>query len=181
VDKAPATVYHELLDEGIYVASVSSMYRILHAHGEVKERRRQAVHPARVKPELVATKPNVCWSWDITKLHAIRLTLRMFTGPFNAVAWWTITSGSALATTSATESGSSASTTTGSAPSARSLPALAAERVVPTTSWPRATSWGTRWLPIAPDAPTTKTLMTSPFSMGSPMGDDVLRPAMTGS
>jgi putative transposase len=69
VDKAPATVYHELLDEGIYVASVSSMYRILHANGEVKERRRQAVHPARVKPELVATKPNVCWSWDITKLH----------------------------------------------------------------------------------------------------------------
>ena len=69
VDKAPATVYHELLDEGVYVASVSSMYRILRAHGEVKERRRQAVHPARVKPELVATKPNVCWSWDITKLH----------------------------------------------------------------------------------------------------------------
>ena len=69
VDKAPATVYHELLDEGVYLASVSSMYRILRAHGEVKERRRQAVHPARVKPELVATKPNVCWSWDITKLH----------------------------------------------------------------------------------------------------------------
>jgi putative transposase len=69
VDKAPATVYHELLDEGTYVASVSSMYRILRAHGEVKERRRQAVHPARVKPELVATKPNVCWSWDITRLH----------------------------------------------------------------------------------------------------------------
>jgi putative transposase len=69
VDKAPATVYHELLDEGVYVASVSSMYRILRAYGEVKERRRQAVHPARVKPELVATGPNQCWSWDITKLH----------------------------------------------------------------------------------------------------------------
>jgi putative transposase len=69
VDKAPATVFHELLDEGVYLASVSSMYRILHAHGEVKERRRQAVHPARVKPELVATKPNQVWSWDITKLH----------------------------------------------------------------------------------------------------------------
>jgi putative transposase len=69
VDKAPATVYHELLDEGIYVASVSSMYRILRAHGEVGERRRQAVHPARVKPELVAAAPNRCWSWDITKLH----------------------------------------------------------------------------------------------------------------
>jgi len=69
VDKAPATVYHELLDEGTYVASVSSMYRILRAYGEVKERRRQAVHPARVKPELVATQPNQIWSWDITKLH----------------------------------------------------------------------------------------------------------------
>jgi putative transposase len=69
VDKAPATVYHELLDEGTYVASVSSMYRILRAHGEVHERRRQATHPARVKPELVATRPNEIWSWDITKLH----------------------------------------------------------------------------------------------------------------
>jgi putative transposase len=69
VDKAPATVYHELLDEGVYLASVSSMYRILREHDEVHERRRQATHPARVKPELVATEPNVCWSWDITKLH----------------------------------------------------------------------------------------------------------------
>jgi putative transposase len=69
VDKAPATVYYELLDEGVYLASVSTMYRILRAHGEVKERRRQAIHPARVKPELVATTPNVCWSWDITKLR----------------------------------------------------------------------------------------------------------------
>lgn len=69
VDKAPAAVYHELLDDGVYVASVSTMYRILHAHGEVKERRAQAVHPARVKPELIADGPNTVWSWDITKLH----------------------------------------------------------------------------------------------------------------
>jgi len=69
VDKAPATVYHELLDEGVYLASISTMYRILRAHGEVKERRRQATHPARVKPELVATAPNQVYSWDITKLH----------------------------------------------------------------------------------------------------------------
>jgi putative transposase len=69
VDKAPATVYHELLDAGVYLASISTMYRILRAHHEVHERRRQAVHPARVKPELVATRPNTCWSWDITKLH----------------------------------------------------------------------------------------------------------------
>jgi putative transposase len=69
VDKAPSSVYHELLDEGVHLCSPSTMYRILHAHNEVKERRRQAVHPARVKPELVATQPNQCWSWDITKLH----------------------------------------------------------------------------------------------------------------
>ncbi len=68
VDKAPAVVYHELLDQGIYVCSVATMYRILREHGEVRERRRQATHPARVKPELVATRPNVCWSWDIMKL-----------------------------------------------------------------------------------------------------------------
>jgi putative transposase len=68
-DMAPASVYHELLDEGVHLCSPSTMYRILHAYNEVKERRRQAVHPARVKPELVATQPNQCWSWDITKLH----------------------------------------------------------------------------------------------------------------
>jgi putative transposase len=69
VDKAPATVYHDLLDDGVYLASVSTMYRVLREHDEVRERRRQATHPARVKPELVASQPNRCWSWDITKLH----------------------------------------------------------------------------------------------------------------
>jgi putative transposase len=69
VDKAPAAVYHELLDDGTYLASVSTMYRILREHDEVHERRRQATHPARVKPELMTTRPNTCWSWDITKLH----------------------------------------------------------------------------------------------------------------
>jgi putative transposase len=44
------------------------MYRLLRAHGETGDRRRHATHPARVKPELLATKPNQCWSWDITKL-----------------------------------------------------------------------------------------------------------------
>jgi putative transposase len=68
-DQAPAAVYHQLLDEGVYLASVSTMYRILREHDEVCERRRQATHPARVKPELVAEAPNRCWSWDITKLH----------------------------------------------------------------------------------------------------------------
>ena len=68
VDEAPATVYAKLLDEGLYVASVPTMYRILRAAGEVRERRRQGTHPAHKKPELVATAPNEVWSWDITKL-----------------------------------------------------------------------------------------------------------------
>jgi putative transposase len=68
VDEAPATVYAKLLDEGVYLASVSTMYRILRAEGEVVERRRQATHPPAAKPELLATRPNAVWSWDITKL-----------------------------------------------------------------------------------------------------------------
>jgi putative transposase len=69
VDQAPAEVYATLLDEGVYLASISTMYRVLRAEGEVVERRRQATHPPTVKPELVADAPNRVWSWDITKLH----------------------------------------------------------------------------------------------------------------
>jgi putative transposase len=68
VDGSPAQVFHVLLDEGVYLASVSTMYRLLRLTGEVRERRRQATHPPRVRPELVAKAPNVVWSWDITKL-----------------------------------------------------------------------------------------------------------------
>jgi putative transposase len=68
VDEAPATVYAKLLDQGVYLASTSTMYRILRAEGEVRERRQQATHPPTVKPELLATAPNAVWSWDITKL-----------------------------------------------------------------------------------------------------------------
>jgi putative transposase len=68
VDEAPATVYAKLLDQGVYQASVSTMYRVLHDHDEVRERRRQATHPAATKPELLATRPNEVYSWDITKL-----------------------------------------------------------------------------------------------------------------
>jgi len=67
-DQAPAQVWATLLDEGTYLASVSTMYRLLRARHEVRERRRQARRPALVKPELVATAPNQVWSWDITKL-----------------------------------------------------------------------------------------------------------------
>ena len=69
VDEAPATVYAKLLDQGTYLGSVSTMYRVLHEHHEVRERRRQATHPAHKKPELIAERPNQIWSWDITKLH----------------------------------------------------------------------------------------------------------------
>ena len=68
-DTAPASVYATLLDEGSYLCSISTMYRLLRAAGETGDRRRHATHPARVKPELLATAPNQCWSWDITKLH----------------------------------------------------------------------------------------------------------------
>jgi putative transposase len=68
VDKAPATVYATLLDEGTYHCSIRTMYRILHDSQEVRERRNQLRHPKYKKPELLATAPNQVWSWDITKL-----------------------------------------------------------------------------------------------------------------
>jgi putative transposase len=67
-DKAPAQVWAALLDEGRYLCSISTMYRLLREHGEVRERRRQATHPAKVKPELLARGPNQVFTWDITKL-----------------------------------------------------------------------------------------------------------------
>jgi len=69
VDMAPAEVWATLLDEGVYLGSESTFYRLLRRVGEVRERRAQATHPAKVKPELVAHAPNEVWSWDITKLH----------------------------------------------------------------------------------------------------------------
>jgi putative transposase len=67
-DTAAAGVYATLLDEGSYLCSISTMYRLLRAQGETGDRRRHATHPPRVKPELLASGPNQCWSWDITKL-----------------------------------------------------------------------------------------------------------------
>jgi putative transposase len=72
VDASPAQVYFTLLDEGTYLASESSFYRILRANDSTRERRRQATHPPRTRPELVATGPLVVWSWDITKLKGPR-------------------------------------------------------------------------------------------------------------
>lgn len=68
VDKSATQVWAVLLDEGVYLGSVSTFYRVLRAAGQVKERRAQATHPARVRPELAADGPDQVWSWDITKL-----------------------------------------------------------------------------------------------------------------
>lgn len=68
VDAAPASIVATLLDEGTYLASERSFYRVLAGAGEVRERRNQLTHPAYVRPELLATSPNELWSWDITKL-----------------------------------------------------------------------------------------------------------------
>jgi len=67
VDKAPATVYATLLDEGTYHCLIRTMYRILHDNNEVRERRNQLRRPHYTKPELLATAANQVWSWDITK------------------------------------------------------------------------------------------------------------------
>lgn len=68
MDKAPREVYARLLDEGKYLCSISTMYRILRGAAEIRERRNQVRHPVYIKPELLATGPNQVWSWDITKL-----------------------------------------------------------------------------------------------------------------
>ena len=68
-DRSPAAVQATLLDEGQYLCSTRTMYRILNQEGESRERRDQLVHPAYHKPELLATAPNQLWSWDITKLR----------------------------------------------------------------------------------------------------------------
>ena len=68
VDRSPAEVVATLLDEGEYLCSERTMYRVLAANQPVRERRNQREHPAYTKPELVATGPHQVWSWDVTKL-----------------------------------------------------------------------------------------------------------------
>jgi putative transposase len=68
-DKSVAQTWATLLDEGSYLCSMSTMHRILRCAGQSRERRRQATHPARTKPELLATGAGQVWSWDITKLR----------------------------------------------------------------------------------------------------------------
>jgi len=68
IDKTPYDAYYDLIDKGEYYCSPRTMYRILAEHGETKDRRIQRNHRDAVKPELIATRPNEVWSWDITKL-----------------------------------------------------------------------------------------------------------------
>src|SRR5262245_42681206 len=68
VDLAPAEVYATLLDEGRYLCSERTMYRLLAAHQEVRERRNQLRHPRYAAPDLLARRSNELWSWDITRL-----------------------------------------------------------------------------------------------------------------
>ena len=68
-DQSPREIYATLLDEGVYYCHWRTMYRILAAHAEVKERRQQRRRPQYKKPHLVATAPNQVWSWDITWLR----------------------------------------------------------------------------------------------------------------
>jgi putative transposase len=68
VDLAPAQVYASLLDEERYLCSERTFYRVLAENAEVRERRDQLRHPHYAAPELLATRPNELWSWDITKL-----------------------------------------------------------------------------------------------------------------
>jgi putative transposase len=78
VDKSPQVAWATLLDEGEYLCSWRSMYRILAADEEVRERRNQRRHPEYKRPELLATAPNQLWSWDLTKLR----------GPHKGDSYW---------------------------------------------------------------------------------------------
>ncbi len=69
VDTSPEETWATLLDEGTYLCSPSTMYRLLRGqHGGVRDRRHQLTHPAYAKPELLAERPNELWSWDVSKL-----------------------------------------------------------------------------------------------------------------
>ena len=68
-DSSPRQTYATLLDEGVYLGSVRTMYRLLADCDQVRERRDQLTHPVYSKPELLAVQPNQVWSWDITKLR----------------------------------------------------------------------------------------------------------------
>jgi len=68
MDESVPEIYTSLLDDGLYLCSQRTMYRVLQRHASTRERRNQLRHPEYSKPELLAEGPNEVWSWDITKL-----------------------------------------------------------------------------------------------------------------
>jgi putative transposase len=74
VDWAPAQVWAQLLDEGVHLCSQRTMHRILDENAESRERRNQLRHPQYEAPQLLATKPNEVWSWDVER-HEAPLTV----------------------------------------------------------------------------------------------------------
>lgn len=68
IDKTPYDAYDELIDKGQYYCSPRTMYHMLAEHRETTDRRIQRNHRDAVKPELIASRPNEVWAWDITKL-----------------------------------------------------------------------------------------------------------------
>jgi putative transposase len=96
-NRAPATIYATLLDEGRYIGSISTIYRTLEANQQVRERRAIASHPPRVRPELLAAASNTLWSWDVTKLagpakwtwYSLYLILDVFS---RFIVGWTVAS-----------------------------------------------------------------------------------------
>lgn len=95
VDRSPGQVWAIPLDEGIYLCSQATMYRLLRERGSSGERRAQAVHPAKKKPELQADAPNQVWSWDITKLkgpsRGVHYLLYVIIDIFSRkTVWWEI-------------------------------------------------------------------------------------------
>ena len=88
LDQAPAQVHATLLDEGTYLCSPRTMYRLLDAAGEVKERRDQVRRPPYAAPELLATRPNEVWSWDITKAQRNGRTSTSTSSSTSSAAMW---------------------------------------------------------------------------------------------
>jgi putative transposase len=87
VDCSPAQVWATLLDEGRYLASERTFYRLLTARrGSVRERRDQLTHPPYAKPELLAERPNELWSWDVERHEASwnRAVMKGHRGPLVA-------------------------------------------------------------------------------------------------
>jgi len=94
-DLSIGQIWTRELDEGRYLCSMSTMYRIARAAGQSRERRRQATYPATGKPELCANGPSQVWSWDIERHEAPvrREALRTEGGVrpprrVVAAAWW---------------------------------------------------------------------------------------------